>query len=109
MGGVISRMEEVAPTARNTGKSPAMQTQSLKAIPPGRSVCPVEPCATDRPHPSSSSGCTPPIRRAGYAPDPASHGSHNVLSRGRSRSEEHTSELQSLRHLVCRLLLEKNQ
>src|SRR5437899_9601553 len=25
-----------------------------------------------------------------------------------SRSEEHTSELQSLRHLVCRLLLEKN-
>src|ERR1039458_6679804 len=29
-------------------------------------------------------------------------------SRGRgARSEEHTSELQSLRHLVCRLLLEK--
>src|ERR1035441_1151365 len=26
--------------------------------------------------------------------------------RVRSRSEEHTSELQSLRHLVCRLLLE---
>src|ERR1035441_5852568 len=26
--------------------------------------------------------------------------------RGRRRSEEHTSELQSLRHLVCRLLLE---
>src|SRR5262245_64101688 len=25
----------------------------------------------------------------------------------RCRSEEHTSELQSLRHLVCRLLLEK--
>src|SRR5205814_5770441 len=25
----------------------------------------------------------------------------------RTRSEEHTSELQSLRHLVCRLLLEK--
>src|SRR5258705_9807176 len=28
-------------------------------------------------------------------------------ARGNSRSEEHTSELQSLRHLVCRLLLEK--
>src|SRR5205814_10727928 len=26
-----------------------------------------------------------------------------------SRSEEHTSELQSLRHLVCRLLLEKKR
>src|SRR5438045_4777966 len=29
--------------------------------------------------------------------------------RERNRSEEHTSELQSLRHLVCRLLLEKKK
>src|SRR5437899_9261332 len=29
------------------------------------------------------------------------------VSEGVYRSEEHTSELQSLRHLVCRLLLEK--
>src|SRR5262245_66497016 len=28
---------------------------------------------------------------------------------GANRSEEHTSELQSLRHLVCRLLLEKKK
>src|SRR5258705_7316645 len=28
---------------------------------------------------------------------------------GEFRSEEHTSELQSLRHLVCRLLLEKKK
>src|SRR5262245_66037737 len=28
---------------------------------------------------------------------------------GVKRSEEHTSELQSLRHLVCRLLLEKKK
>src|SRR5262245_62934590 len=27
----------------------------------------------------------------------------------KARSEEHTSELQSLRHLVCRLLLEKKK
>src|SRR5258705_5714015 len=27
----------------------------------------------------------------------------------KARSEEHTSELQSLRHLVCRLLLEKQK
>src|ERR1035438_3846686 len=32
------------------------------------------------------------------------HGNHR-----RYRSEEHTSELQSLRHLVCRLLLEKKK
>src|SRR5262245_62739073 len=29
------------------------------------------------------------------------------FTEGMIRSEEHTSELQSLRHLVCRLLLEK--
>src|SRR5262245_62307889 len=34
-----------------------------------------------------------------------------VMSRSSAaeRSEEHTSELQSLRHLVCRLLLEKKK
>src|SRR5947199_1724735 len=31
------------------------------------------------------------------------------LDRASERSEEHTSELQSLRHLVCRLLLEKKK
>src|SRR5262245_63195469 len=40
-------------------------------------------------------------------------GNHSVIlcpifiMHARIRSEEHTSELQSLRHLVCRLLLEK--
>src|SRR5688572_31348581 len=32
-----------------------------------------------------------------------------VRSRGRRRSEEHTSELQSQSNLVCRLLLEKKK
>src|SRR5262245_62372118 len=32
-----------------------------------------------------------------------------VVDRHHLRSEEHTSELQSLRHLVCRLLLEKKK
>src|SRR5262245_64167354 len=31
------------------------------------------------------------------------------ITRMNARSEEHTSELQSLRHLVCRLLLEKKK
>src|SRR5437899_6307055 len=35
--------------------------------------------------------------------------SRRAPRRCRSRSEEHTSELQSLRHLVCRLLLEKKK
>src|SRR5262245_63755930 len=33
----------------------------------------------------------------------------DVLGKQGERSEEHTSELQSLRHLVCRLLLEKKK
>src|ERR1035441_8462791 len=33
--------------------------------------------------------------------------SNHVPRQKKARSEEHTSELQSLRHLVCRLLLEK--
>src|SRR5262245_64425754 len=33
----------------------------------------------------------------------------SVKSPSTVRSEEHTSELQSLRHLVCRLLLEKKK
>src|SRR5438045_8343183 len=32
-----------------------------------------------------------------------------IAADGIIRSEEHTSELQSLRHLVCRLLLEKKK
>src|SRR2546425_7897339 len=32
-----------------------------------------------------------------------------TLPRGKVRSEEHTSELQSLAYLVCRLLLEKKK
>src|SRR5205814_8047812 len=39
---------------------------------------------------------------------PAWHGGSSAGVR-RHRSEEHTSELQSLRHLVCRLLLEKKK
>src|SRR5436853_7883129 len=43
------------------------------------------------------------LRRAG------AHRHRHHRWRARGRSEEHTSELQSLRHLVCRLLLEKKK
>src|SRR2546425_5529766 len=36
-------------------------------------------------------------------------GNENVRWHGQPRSEEHTSELQSLAYLVCRLLLEKKK
>src|SRR5438045_7687886 len=40
---------------------------------------------------------------------PQMAGAEEVVSHEADRSEEHTSELQSLRHLVCRLLLEKKK
>src|ERR1039458_10833168 len=52
-----------------------------------------------------------PLRHAGgisvqkQLREPREHFVANRLAGG-ERSEEHTSELQSLRHLVCRLLLE---
>src|SRR5262245_64690901 len=51
-------------------------------------------------------------RRATWASTSCSPGRPNGCATSatpRTRSEEHTSELQSLRHLVCRLLLEKKK
>src|SRR5205814_8996852 len=50
--------------------------------------------------------------RLGHWPSGSTSSRELLTTSGRrvrrcSRSEEHTSELQSLRHLVCRLLLEK--
>src|SRR2546423_11386064 len=47
---------------------------------------------------------SPPLRLAQHEPA-ESHSLHPAVD---ERSEEHTSELQSLAYLVCRLLLEKN-
>src|SRR5438309_5958588 len=57
------------------------------------------------------------VRRVGLAAPAASGGLFPRLARlalagdrpGAARSEEHTSELQSQFHLVCRLLLEKKK
>src|SRR5205814_10477431 len=63
-----------------------------------------------RPRPARRGRCPPEnLRRA---PEPRRRRARRrrrirTSSYQHSRSEEHTSELQSLRHLVCRLLLEK--
>src|ERR1035441_7743455 len=51
--------------------------------------------------PASASWCRTPFH--------CGHGLHRTRGLCLPRSEEHTSELQSLRHLVCRLLLEKKK
>src|SRR2546430_7372516 len=56
-------------------------------------------------------------RKSGWAPISVTHNARSVARsryrtrtlRGISRSEEHTSELQSQSNLVCRLLLEKKK
>src|SRR2546425_4220466 len=60
------------------------------------------PPATPRAPPSGRTG-----RRPSSCARTADSGLH--VWRSRSRSEEHTSELQSLAYLVCRLLLEKKK
>src|SRR5436853_3506025 len=56
-----------------------------------------------------ASGVAPPSARfAGVAGEPGAWRRHSRCE-NYMRSEEHTSELQSLRHLVCRLLLEKKK
>src|SRR3989449_7805601 len=50
-------------------------------------------------------GCTTCIGNSGPLPEAVSA----AVAEGELRSEEHTSELQSRLHLVCRLLLEKKK
>src|SRR3712207_8103592 len=59
----------------------------------------------------TSSPCPPFISDAavGCVPQVGTLQSLAASSRDRSRSEEHTSELQSRQYLVCRLLLEKKK
>src|SRR2546422_4131168 len=55
---------------------------------------------------SATSSATAPDRAT---PSPAITSGARAPARRRARSEEHTSELQSRLHLVCRLLLEKKK
>src|SRR5215204_1972387 len=57
---------------------------------------------------SSRPGCRGPICNPNRPP-PGARPLHRPPPRGQSRSEEHTSELQSHSDLVCRLLLEKKK
>src|SRR5205809_8001123 len=50
-----------------------------------------------------------PVSRAGGSNRPRSSGTARAARTRACRSEEHTSELQSRLHLVCRLLLEKKK
>src|SRR5438045_1648910 len=67
--------------------------------------------ARSLPRMSTCTASTPPAGMRASAIERSSVGENVplVISPSPPRSEEHTSELQSLRHLVCRLLLEKKK
>src|ERR1039458_10513753 len=59
---------------------------------------------------SRSTGVVVSTRGVTRPTGPSAKSTHaSALLTWSARSEEHTSELQSLRHLVCRLLLEKKK
>src|SRR2546422_8323597 len=86
--------------------------------PPPTRTCRTSPCVPRAARPSAAPSslrpapCSsrPTIPKSSCASWPISHAtrrSSKPSSRAGTRSEEHTSELQSRLHLVCRLLLEK--
>src|SRR5258705_8144580 len=84
----------------NHNHASAAALRRLRQLPRAGSAGP----PTIHPRRSASGGANPrPCNRWHW------RGAAPVPSITRTRSEEHTSELQSLRHLVCRLLLEKKK
>src|SRR5690348_17846170 len=68
------------------------------------------PLAPNRPSPQAVSALRSSAARAPPACDPVGlHDWRRTHASSPPRSEEHTSELQSPVHLVCRLLLEKKK
>src|SRR5947199_10493186 len=91
------RARSTSPLAGSFFSSERFNNRSPHSFPTRRSSDLFGPCRKGRSHVSST---RPLLIRGGIVVDP---------SRIRRRSEEHTSELQSLRQLVCRLRLEKQK
>src|SRR5437899_6340144 len=91
------------PTPRGPVKSKACGTRPLRSAPRNASTMRSLPRNSEKP--ISCRPSSPTERAAAKRP-------RQLLWQclpGHARSEEHTSELQLLRHLVCRLLLEKKK
>src|SRR5437899_9738226 len=80
---------------------PTRRSSDLSSPSPCRRVQTPPSAYRPRPKPMHSE----PARPASHPPSPNAEIHDGKVKE--ERSEEHTSELQSLRHLVCRLLLEK--
>src|SRR5258705_8161926 len=95
------------------GSARAKGFQLWVALPPEMENIASEARYLGREHFQSSGPARVILGRLGEAaskvPAPATMNYLDVALKKGERSEEHTSELQSLRHLVCRLLLEKKK
>src|SRR2546422_6647898 len=72
--------------------------------PPRSTLFPYTTLFRSLPLPGCTTGC-----RCWWTAQPVQYGWNRRPPRSPRRSEEHTSELQSRLHLVCRLLLEKKK
>src|SRR5690625_6634853 len=80
---------------------PTRRSSDLRPLLPNDHLPPLPPTHLDPTPGAPGAPWCPP--RLADAPPPGSR------TKGPERSEEHTSELQSRGHLVCRLLLEKKK
>src|SRR2546425_12221146 len=85
--------------ASTIGGGPATHARTPAKRPAIRSPA----TAWTKPRANENSGCAADSDAGTSSSDSA------IVIASRSRSEEHTSELQSLAYLVCRLLLEKKK
>src|SRR2546425_7785252 len=90
---------------RRPPRSTLFPYTTLFRSPPVQRPDPPKPGADLSEHPGAGPADRPvfPVRRRSLHGD-LGRGAHHL-----ARSEEHTSELQSLAYLVCRLLLEKKK
>src|SRR2546430_13715831 len=102
--GVGRRAWATACTSRSCAKRYATSSATVMKVSPWRAAnCSKSVCRAIEPSGFRISQITP----AGYSP--ASRARSMLASVWPTRSEEHTSELQSQSNLVCRLLLEKKK
>src|ERR1035441_10707577 len=102
--GVLVPPAPAAPARRRDRAAPSARARWIAGTSPGQ-LWPPRPARRRRPKRGGA-------KRRGRAPPGPRPPWHTVAwdpPANISRSEEHTSELQSLRHLVCRLLLEKKK
>src|SRR3989449_6697445 len=94
--------------ARHAASTSLVASPSTAAIVPGRSV---PACCISSPRRRTSTAASVGVNAPAvtYAEDSPREWPAAATAPRRARSEEHTSELQSRLHLVCRLLLEKKK